>query len=142
MRNNYVFHIDKLNGEYKNKFEQVDAYCNILLEDIDSNTSDEVMSNILDTFISAQNDNMPIERIIGNDITKFCEEACKLPTKYKFKHMFEMFKNWSWILLVFGILECILEIRDKNFFDIKTNILKFLSSLFIILLTLNIILRF
>lgn len=138
MKNSYALHIDKLEGEYKNKFEQVDTYCSILLDGIDSKTRNDVMSNILDTFISAQNDNLEVEKIIGNDLTKFCEEACKLPIKYKFKRMFELLKYWAIILLVFGLLDTFIEIRKTNFFDIKTDIGGFILTISICIILVDI----
>ncbi len=143
MLNSYVLHMNKLEGEYKNKFEQVDEYCTILLEDIDSNTREEIMSSILDTFISAQNDGIEIEKITGNDISKFCEEACsELPIKYRLKHIFEVMKWWSWILLVESIIQILMNISETNFFDIKTQIGSFIASIVICIIMVEVFLSF
>lgn len=143
MLNSYVLHINKLEGEYKNKFEQVDEYCALLLGDIDSNTKEEIMSGILDTFISAQNDGIEIEKITGTDISKFCEEACsELPIKYKIKHIFEVMKWWSWILLIESIIQIFLNIKDTNFFNIKTQIGSFITSIIICIAMVQIFLSF
>ena len=63
----YSTYLKKLNGEYKDNFEKVEAYCDVIL-DYDINTREEILSYILDDFLNAQKDNIPIQKIIGNDI--------------------------------------------------------------------------
>ncbi len=74
MINSYLLHTSKLQGEYKETFQKIEMYVNTNL--LDDHSKEELMSNLLDTFLSAQEDQRPVEKITGKNIEKFCKTFC------------------------------------------------------------------
>lgn len=74
MINRYWLHEDRLQGEYKDSFQQIETY--VLTNNIDAHSSNELLSHLLDTFLSAQENGQPVEEITGNDLPQFCENIC------------------------------------------------------------------
>ena len=75
MKNFETYHdyIKLLDGEYKEKFQEIDIY--ISSSGFKVGNVEDIMNDILDLFISAQEENKPIENIIGNDIKEFCDQV-------------------------------------------------------------------
>ena len=115
----YSTYLKKLNGEYKDNFEKVEAYCDVIL-DFDINTREEILSYILDDFLNAQKDNIPIQKIIGNDIIKYCDNVCSdIPFKYRIKKYIKAIEYYSWIVLIFICIQIFNNVPDysiKKFF--------------------------
>lgn len=68
----YKDYKDKLSGIYKNTFTQIEKTMEFNL--ISGEEKDNALSELLDTFICAQNDNVKIEKVVGNDVNKFTKE--------------------------------------------------------------------
>ena len=114
-RESYMNYIEKLEGEYREKFELADSYCEILLDGVDLNTKEEIMSSILDSFFSAQNENTSVQKVIGTDIAKFCENACsEIPFKYRIKHIVKVAEVFSWIAIVDALEKIIILLIEKT----------------------------
>ena len=131
MEDNYLDKINNLKGWYKNKFDIVNNYCSILLEDVDDNTRNNIMFKIISDFLNAQDNKIPISNIIGDNIEDYCEKECgkNLPLKYKLKFQFDIFKYWAIALIVFNGSELILKYEKNNFFDIKTETISFFLTI-------------
>lgn len=71
MRDSYVFYADRLTGEYKDAFAGVETYA--LSISIDEETQNEKLDELLDMFLSAQEAGTPLEKIIGNNMDRFCK---------------------------------------------------------------------
>lgn len=139
MNCSYDNYTNILKGKYKKKFEQVDEYCTLLLDNIDSSIKNDIMVDIIDIFQDAQHKQLPIDSVIGDDIESFCEHACSdLPRRYKVKYIFELFKYCSWVLLIFNSLELIFNYENNSILNIKTNIGSFIIPIFMCLLVATI----
>ena len=126
----YSTYLKKLNGEYKDNFEKVEAYCDVIL-DFDINTREEILSYILDDFLNAQKDNIPIQKIIGNDIIKYCDNVCSdIPFKYRIKKYIKAIEYYSWIVLIFICIQIFNNVPNyKRILDIRIDISFFIISL-------------
>ena len=74
MKESYIEYKYKLSEEYKNVFERIEAY--VYSCKVDENTREERMNELLDMFLTAQNEGRPIEKIVGKDIEKFSQIFC------------------------------------------------------------------
>ena len=72
---------EKLRGDYRKAFEKADMYCVISSENEEA--ADDKMMNLYDCLLEAQNNEKPIEKIIGKDIEKFCKEYFKTDKEEK-----------------------------------------------------------
>lgn len=68
----YKDYTEKLKGIYKNTFTQIEKTMDFNL--ISGEEKESALSELLDTFICAQNDNVKIEKIVGKDVNKFTKE--------------------------------------------------------------------
>ena len=68
----YIAYKDKLNEEYKKVFDYVEAYG--MADNIDNDTSNEWLMELMDSMLEAQEAGDTVERIVGNDIDRFCED--------------------------------------------------------------------
>lgn len=74
MKDSYYYYTDKLAGEYKAVFDQIDLY--IGTEAPDDQAREERMGQLLDMFLTAQQTGKPVEKIVGKNIESFCKEFC------------------------------------------------------------------
>lgn len=120
-----------LKGKYKKRYEEVEAYCTLLLENIDSEIRNDIMVDIFELFEDAQNKQLSIDDIIGNDIEKFCTKACNnLPRKYKIKYIYQLFKYCSLVILIFNCLDLAFN-YNNSILEVKTDISCFIVPIFI-----------
>ena len=63
---------DQLTGNYKTVFEKADMYC--LIEAGSTEEAEEKIMNLYDLLLQAQEENKPVEKIIGNNLEAFCKE--------------------------------------------------------------------
>ena len=121
-RESYSTYVNNLEGEYKDTFQKVEAYCDVIL-DYDIDTREEILSYILDDFLNAQKDNIPIQKIIGNDIISI-------------KRYIKNIESYSYVILFFVLIDVFIAISKNNsIFDIKFNISIYLTSFIVMLLT-------
>lgn len=120
-----------LKGKYKKKYEEVESCCTILLENIDSEIRNDIMIDIFELFEDAQNKQLSVESIIGDDVEKFCTKACSnLPRKYKIKYIYQLFKYCSLVILIFNCLDLAFNFKN-NILSIKTDVSCFVVPIFI-----------
>lgn len=120
-----------LKGKYKKKYEEVESYCTLILENIDSEIKNEILEDIFELFEDAQNKQLSIDDIVGNDVEKFCTKACNnLPKKYKIKYIFQLFKYCALVILIFNCLDLAFNFNN-NILSIKTDISCFIVPMFI-----------
>lgn len=113
MKDNYNFYTDKLEGEYRTVFKDIETFG--LAKDIDSITFNEKMSELLDIFISAQEDGKSVEAIVGKDMGNFCENYfSEISVKTHVYEFFDTLKNMAWFLLVIDILAMIATLGDEK----------------------------
>lgn len=104
MKQGYVMFEDKLQGEYKEAFQYVEMYSTTNLIGVDADS--ELMMELLDHMLVAQEHGQPVSDIVGEDIEVFCENFF---SEYKGKDRFlDFLKNVyhiAWILFWFELLD-------------------------------------
>ena len=131
MKDTYSIYKDKLKGEYQETFEKIDIYCNYLMKNYNDEKREEIMAEILDTFLNAQNDKKQITKITGNNIEKYCKNACKVESKKMIIiKILTFFKNMAEYMLILTIF--------YKMCGIESNIITIIASFFLILLANNI----
>ncbi len=111
MIDSYLLYKDKLKGEYHETFNQVEFYCETL--GMDRCLIEERLNELMDVFISAQESEKPIEKIVGKDINSFCKSFCSdIGFKNRATNFFDHFKNVVWYVLIFSILNLIVDISE------------------------------
>lgn len=104
MRDSYMLYTDKLEGEYKDVFQQVEAY--VTAERIDEDTQEEYMGQLLDAFLAAQQEGKPVEKLVGKDVERFCKSFCEDFTwKSKLLAVVDTWKNFAWVIFIMSALE-------------------------------------
>ena len=103
MKDSYSFYMDRLTGEYKSVFADIETYgWTVGIDDI---LFEEKMSELLDVFLSAQKENRTVESIIGKDVNTFCSNFFdEMPKISMVRDFFDAIKRVAWwILIIDGI---------------------------------------
>ncbi len=104
MKDSYLFYKDQLQGKYKDVFDQVELYVNS--ENIDALTCEDRLGSLLDILLSAQEAGKPVEKVVGNNIEKFCKTFCSdLGIRNKIWHTLDILKNIAVIELIFAFFD-------------------------------------
>lgn len=89
MINTYAIYIEKLHPEYRTAFKQISDY--VLANNMDQIKNEEILSEVMDTFLSAQSDGKTVEQTIGNNLKTFCEQLCsEISIKSRIINFFEL----------------------------------------------------
>lgn len=141
-----------LNDIYRPVFEQVETY--VFAQNIDVNTREDRMGELLDIFLNAQANGKPVNSIVGNDIERFCKNFCSdFTVKNRIAFVLEGLKYavlTPAALVIFNIFFWIADGEAKavnyNFFrcmslgNTLTYIIIFLSVVMLFLIT-NVVMR-
>lgn len=104
MKDSYNNYVNKLSGEYKSVFSDIETFGWTV--DIDSILFEEKMSELLDVFISAQEENREVGSIIGDDVNTFCRNFFdEIPKISRVREFFDSIKRVAWCILVFDIID-------------------------------------
>lgn len=118
----YMIEKEKLEGEYKEVFERVEAYA--MLRGVDSETQEDRLMNLVDLLLTAQVEQKPVEKIVGKNIKHFCKDY--FGDYSALEHVVLDFPNWlytmSWILFIFCVLEAVFPENEENFHIISATI--------------------
>ncbi len=126
MYNSYTKYKKNLVPEYSEAFGKVEDYVQSNI--IDSLRQDEILNDVIDIFLSAQNDGRTVEQVTGNDIMRFCSDLCsEVSIKSRIISVLEY--NAVVIIMCFGIcakdlfnvLMKIMEGEKINLFTYKIN---------------------
>lgn len=74
MVNSHQMYIEKLNKEYIEVFNTISKY--VTASNMDEMRTEETLSEVMDTFLAAQEAGKPVEKVVGKDLQKFCESLC------------------------------------------------------------------
>lgn len=103
MKQGYILLEDKLKGEYREAFSQVEYYGSTKW--VDADVSAEMLMELLDQMLEAQNAGRPVTDIVGKDIQEFCRNFY---SEYKLTDRFgsfcKMLYRFAWILFVLALL--------------------------------------
>lgn len=120
MKDSYVFYKDKLHGEYKVVFEQVEMY--VITKNIDSNAVEERLGDLLDIFLSSQEAEKPVQKIVGTDPEQFCRAFCSdLGMKNRILNILDTFKTIAWLCFLvsgFDVLYLVFDAMETGILDI------------------------
>lgn len=107
MKQGYVLFEDKLKGEYKQVFKQVEMYSTSHL--IGRDTDSELLMELLDLLLEAQEANIPVTKIVGDNVETFCGNFfSEYKTSNRFLDMLKIIYQMAWIVFVFGLLDLFL----------------------------------
>ncbi|MBR6644265.1 MAG: APC family permease [Clostridia bacterium] len=122
MKDSYVFYKDKLQGEYKDVFDQVEMYVNC--ENIDELTREDRLGSLLDMLLSAQESGRPVKKVVGNSIEDFCKMFCSdLGTQNKIRRVLDTLKVIAIIELIFAFFDLLsADWSGTDFWSIASNV--------------------
>lgn len=104
MKDSYVWHKDRLKGEYKKAFEKIELFGQTGI--MDSLTYEDRMMDLVDLFVTAQERNKPVRKIIGTDVEEFCGEYFGEYTwKDRMKKLPKQMLPLAWFLFIFAVLD-------------------------------------
>ena len=111
MRDSYMLYMDKLQGEYKETFQKISTY--VLSQNVDTDTVETQMGELLDTFLLAQEEGRPVEKIVGNNLEAFCKTFCsQFGWKNMIINLIDKWKIFAWLFVVVGGVEILFMILD------------------------------
>ena len=116
----------RLNGEYKTAFEEVEIYG--LAEGGAVENYDEKMMEIFDILLEAQNENKPIEKIVGKDLELFCKnffEEKVIEENKSIKILYSAMK----LIFIWAILEIINRDEGIDILSTKSDITLFFMAI-------------
>lgn len=113
MKDSYVNYMNKLTGEYKSVFSDIETFGWTV--DIDDILFDEKMSELLDVFISAQEENRDVKIIIGDDVNTFCSNFFdEIPKISMVREFFDSIKRVAWWILIIDIIDILVCIGSEK----------------------------
>lgn len=111
MRDSYVLYMDKLKGEYKETFQKINIY--VVSQNVDADTSETQMGELLDTFLLAQEEGRSVAKIVGNNLESFCKTFCsQFGWKNLIMNLLDRWKIFAWLFVVLGGMEIAFMIMD------------------------------
>ncbi len=113
MKDSYVWHKDKLKGDYLKVFDKIELYGQT--GSMDALTYEERMMDLVDMFITAQDKGRPVQKIIGTDVEAFCGEYFGEYTwKDRMKSLPKQMLPLAWLLFVFAIFDILVLVTDME----------------------------
>lgn len=104
MKDSYLFYKDKLQGEYKTAFDQVEIYVNA--QSIDELTCEDRLGSLLDMLLSAQEAGRPVQKVVGSNMEQFCKSFCSdMGTRNKTWHLLDTLKTVAIVELICAVLD-------------------------------------
>lgn len=96
----------KLQGEYQRIFDEVEAY--VMIKEYIGDEKEEMMMNLLDLLLSAQEDGKDPVKIVGEDIPAFCREYFSMYDRRanRWERIWNMVILWA----VFALANCALDL--------------------------------
>lgn len=141
----YIWLKDQLKGEYLAAFDKVELYASV--RNIDSQTDEEMMMNLLDLLLTAQKEEKPVEKIIGSDIETFCHSYFEdYGLKNRLQKLPKKIYHFMQSVFVLELIELFFSMDDKDFdiFQYHTDLSGFIAGFTIatlLLLLLNPIIK-
>lgn len=129
MKDSYNNYTNKLTGEYKSVFSDIETFGWTV--DIDNILFEEKMSELLDVFISAQEENKGVDSIIGEDVNTFCNNFFdEIPKISMVREFFDSIKRLAWWILVIDVIDILMciESEEKSVSDISSLLFLFFGS--------------
>ena len=104
MKDSYLFYKEKLTGDYKTAFDQVEIYVNT--QNTDELTCEDRLGSLLDMLLSAQEAGRPVQKVIGSSIEQFCKAFCSdMGTRNRVWHFLDTLKTIAFIELMCAVID-------------------------------------
>ena len=95
----YQFNKENLKGEYLETFEHIESCCRTKL--MSENELEDRMGYLLDIFVTAQENNLPVSKITGGNIKEFCTGFMQDSRPLGLlMYTAELFKRISWVSVI------------------------------------------
>ncbi len=118
MINTHAMYIEKLNPEYKRVFRQVSSY--VQSGSFDEMKTEEILSEVMDSFLSAQEEGREVSSVTGSDIKTFCEGLCSdIGIKSRMLYFLEVITP---VIVIFAMF-CMFDLMD--FLDLESGEVSF-----------------
>ncbi|MBR1865924.1 MAG: hypothetical protein IJ801_05400 [Lachnospiraceae bacterium] len=118
---------DKLQGEYLQTLDKVELYGRVC--GIENKLYNELMMNLTDLLITAQDSNKPVDKIIGRDVEAFCKsyfEDAEYTVRDRISEVPKRYIVWVWITFVMEFLDMLFSCMDAeegfSIWTVTTNI--------------------
>lgn len=114
MAMDYIWLTDKLKGEYKEAFDKAEIYAQ--MRNIDEDTMGDMLMELLDIFLTAQEEGRPVEKVIGSDLEKFCASYFSGYTlKSYLKSIPKTLYRCMWWVLALEMIFVLFRISEEDF---------------------------
>lgn len=111
MKESYADYKDYLRGDYKMAFERIEAY--VFTCNVDENTREERLNELLDMFLTSQSAGRPVEKVVGNDIEKFSKLFCSsFSFKNRVLNVADALKYYFWYIFARSALQMVFWFLD------------------------------
>lgn len=113
MKDSYILYTDKLDKEYLAVFEQIEMY--VQSQNVDDNTKEERLSELLDIFLSAAKTGKPVQKITGNDLEHFCKTFCSdFGIKNRILFTLDWMKSIAKVIVFVSVLDLLFPESDAT----------------------------
>lgn len=111
MSNTHVFGMIKLKGEYRETYNKISKYIKACI--IDDVNYDDIMNEVVDSLLAAQEEERSITEVVGNDLRKYCDSLVEsVGPRTKVLGIIEKFSHTLYLLLVLNVIGWIGVIKD------------------------------
>lgn len=98
----------KLEGNYKTTFNHIEFYFLTEIKELDEQLI--ILNDLVEMFLTAQDEGRPVSRIVGNDIDKFCKEVIQsVSSKKLLSSQFRTFGFYAFTTIIFVLLSATLK---------------------------------
>ena len=106
---------EKLQGEYAEAFDKVELYTTV--ERMQGDTLEEMLMNLLDSLLTAQSDGRPVEKIVGTDIERFCQNYFQdYSWKTRVYSRLKSVNGLMWFIFITGLIDLFFLATEDNFY--------------------------
>lgn len=111
----YIAYEDKLNKEYREVFDTVEAYG--FARSIDAKVAGEWLMELLDSMLEAQEAGEPVEKIVGTDIDRFCMDFYSRYTlKDRIQGTFRWIYGMAKFMFILELIDGLICMDEETFF--------------------------
>lgn len=111
----YIAYEDKLNTEYREAFDIVEAYG--FARSIDAKVAGEWLMELLDSMLEAQEAGEPVEKIVGTDIDRFCMDFYSRYTlKDRIQGTFRWIYGMAKFMFILELIDGLICMDEETFF--------------------------
>ena len=118
----YVMLEDQLTDDYKEIFAKIKLYTTI--HEIDENTCNEMLMDLLDMLLEAQKNGDAVESILGEDVELFCHNYfSEYNSGKRLKSWGERIYRLCWYIVILEMIFFVLNSEEITFMQTSTDIL-------------------